>query len=46
MQEQSYVDLLTALREAVDTDMIPDGEKRNIFYHIDELQEILWKYSA
>lgn len=46
---RSYLEILNELRTAVEseywTDVISDAEKRELYFHIDELKELLWKYS-
>lgn len=44
--ELSYVDLLEKLRMEIEADVIPADDKRIIANHIDELERVLWKYSA
>lgn len=44
--EQSYLDLLTKLKEDVKSDIIPMEEKAEILQSIYRLEVLLWKYSA
>ena len=44
--ERTYVDLLTELKEAVDTDIMSEQDRQEINQYFNALYEILWKYSA
>ena len=46
MEELSYVDLLTKLKQDVESDVIPSEEKQTIMELIEDLFDKLWKYSA
>lgn len=44
--EETYVDILEKLKSAVQSDIISNDDMDRAVYHIDILEEILWKYSA
>ena len=43
---RSYLEILKELHEIVDSDIIPAEEKAKIKQKIQELLDMLWKYSA
>lgn len=45
-EELSYVDLLTALRQAVQSDSLPAEVYEDVIKHVDALATLLWPYSA
>lgn len=46
LMECSYVDILKQLHESVSTDCIYEADKAKAISLIEELQAILWSYSA
>lgn len=44
--EMSYVDLLLALRESVESDNMPSITRETVLNLIARLEVILWNYSA
>ena len=45
MDELSYIDLLVKLNNDVESDIIPEKEKKEILNLISQLELKLWKYS-
>ena len=43
---RSYLEILNELYKTVDSDIIPAEEKEKIKQNIQELLDMLWKYSA
>ena len=43
---RSYLEILSELHKTVDSDIIPAEEKAEIKQKIQELLDMLWKYSA
>lgn len=44
-QELSYLDLLSLLKDSVESDSIPATEKDSILRHIRILENLLYRYS-
>ena len=44
-KELSYIDMLSLLNEKIESDVIPDEDKKKIQRVVQQLQELLWKYS-
>lgn len=44
--EKTYIDMMTELHDAVESDIIPEDDKEEILDLIYELEELLEKYSA
>lgn len=44
--EETYIDILEKLKKAVQSDVINNDDMDRVVYHIDILEDILWKYSA
>ena len=44
-KELSYIDMLSLLNEKIESDIIPDEDKKKIQKAVQQLQELLWKYS-
>lgn len=42
---RSYLEILDELKQTVDTDAIPKNDKQKIDKAIQQLFELLWKYS-
>ena len=42
---RSYLEILNELMEVVETDSMHESDKIEAYFHIDELFELLWKYS-
>ena len=44
-EEESYMDMLNKLKDAISTDSIPENDKKKIDNCLFMLKEVLWKYS-
>lgn len=44
--DNTYLNILLQLHDTVESDVIPNQDKEKIIKHIENLEQLLWKYSA